>query len=63
MAVSGISLVAGARRRLPRPGRLAVLGERQEAARLAERAESLGERWGMTAYLRWLAERRDTLRF
>ena len=62
MAVSGISLVMG-----PVDGYLAVaqcvLGERQEATRFADRAESLAQRWGMSAYLRWLAERRATLRF
>ena len=51
MAVSGISLVSG-----PVDGylaiALAVLGEREEAAAVAERAEALARRWGMSAYLR-----------
>ncbi|HEX6917667.1 MAG TPA: hypothetical protein VF140_06275 [Phycicoccus sp.] len=62
MAVTGISLVQG-----PVDGYLAlglaVLGERAEAAALAERAAGLAERWGMTAYLRWLREQRDRLGF
>jgi hypothetical protein len=62
MAVSGISVVSG-----PVDGylalALAVLGERVEATALADRAEALATRWAMTAYLRWLAERRAHLRF
>ncbi len=62
MAVSGLALAFG-----PVDGYLAValcvLGERQEAARAADRAESLARRWGMTAYLRWLAEQRAHLGF
>ena len=34
-----------------------MLGEREEATALAERAEALATRWGMMAYLRWFAER------
>ena len=52
----GISVVSG-----PVDGylalALAVSGEREEATVLADRAEALASRWGMTAYLRWLAER------
>ena len=40
-----------------------MLGEREEASRLAERAGILAEQWGMTAYLRWLREQRDRLGF
>ncbi|HSO66078.1 MAG TPA: hypothetical protein VLQ78_13345, partial [Ornithinibacter sp.] len=62
MGVSGISVVSG-----PVDGylalALAVVGEREEAGALAERAEALATRWGMTAYLRWLAERRAHLGF
>ena len=62
MAVSGLSVVSG-----PVDGylalALAVVGEREEATVLADRAEALAGRWGMTAYLRWFAERRGTLRF
>jgi hypothetical protein len=62
LAVTGISLVQG-----PVDGYLAVglavLGEREEASRLAERAGTLAEGWGMTAYLRWLREQRDRLGF
>ncbi len=42
---------------------LAVLGEREEATALAERAEALASRWRMTAYLRWFAEERNRLGF
>jgi hypothetical protein len=62
MTVIGISVVAG-----PVDGYLAVglavLGEREEASRLAERAGILAEQWGMPAYLRWLREQRDRLGF
>ncbi len=62
VTVIGISMVAG-----PVDGYLAlglaVLGEREEAARLAERAGILADRWGMTAYLRWLREQRERLGF
>jgi DNA-binding SARP family transcriptional activator len=62
MAVTGIALVQG-----PVDGYLAVglavLGEREEAARLAERAVILAEEWGMTAYLRWMREQRERLGF
>ena len=59
LAVSGISVVSG-----PVDGylalALAVVGEREEATALAERAEALATRWGMMAYLRWFAERAPT---
>ena len=62
MAVSGISIVSG-----PVDGylaiALAVLGERSEASAFAARAEALATRWGMTAYLRWLAVERHRLGF
>ncbi|GAA4396756.1 hypothetical protein GCM10023168_01010 [Fodinibacter luteus] len=62
MAVSGISVVSG-----PVDGylalALAVLGEREEATVLAERAQALAGRWGMTAYLRWFTEERTRLGF
>jgi hypothetical protein len=34
-----------------------------EATELAERAATLADRWGMTAYLRWLREQRERLGF
>lgn len=62
MAVSGISVVVG-----PVDGyvaiALATLGEREEAATFAARAESLAARWGMTAYLRSLAGWRQRFGF
>ena len=62
MAVSGISVVSG-----PVDGylalALAVVGEREEATALAERAEALASRWRMTAYLRWFAVERNRLGF
>lgn len=55
--VSGISTVHG-----PVDGHLAlghaVLGDREEASALADRAEALATQWGQAAYLEWLAERR-----
>ena len=62
LAVSGISVVSG-----PVDGylalALAVLGEREEATALAERAEALASRWRMTAYLRWFTGERNRLGF
>jgi ATP/maltotriose-dependent transcriptional regulator MalT len=62
MAVSGISLVIG-----PVDGYLAIalatLGETEQAAGMAERAEALARRWGMSAYLRALAGWRERFRF
>jgi hypothetical protein len=62
LTVIGISVVAG-----PVDGYLAVglavLGEAAEATELAERAATLADRWGMTAYLRWLREQRERLGF
>jgi hypothetical protein len=62
MAVMGIAVVTG-----PVDGylaiALAVLGEREEATGLAQRAEQLAARWGMTAYQRWFADTRARLAF
>ncbi|MFL6080191.1 MAG: BTAD domain-containing putative transcriptional regulator [Ornithinibacter sp.] len=62
MAVSGISLVVG-----PVDGYLAIalatLGEREEAAVFAERAEAQARTWAMSAYLRMLAQWRERFTF
>lgn len=62
MAVSGISVVIG-----PVDGyvaiALATLGEPEDAAGFAERAETLATRWGMTAYRRSLAGWRERFGF
>ncbi|WP_030528883.1 BTAD domain-containing putative transcriptional regulator [Phycicoccus jejuensis] len=62
MALTGISLVNG-----PVDGYLAlglaVLGETEEAARLADRAELMADRWGMSAYTRMLTGERARLGF
>jgi hypothetical protein len=62
MALSGISLVVG-----PVDGYLAIalatVGERDQAAAVAERAEALARTWGMSAYLRMLAGWRERFGF
>jgi hypothetical protein len=62
MAVSGISVVTG-----PVDGYLAiahaVVGERDAATALADRAVALATRWGMPAYQRWFAGERSRLGF
>ncbi|MGG5258383.1 BTAD domain-containing putative transcriptional regulator [Phycicoccus avicenniae] len=62
MVVAGVSIGFG-----PVDGylavALAVLGEPDEAARAAARAEALGREWELTTYLGWLAERRAAVGF
>ena len=62
MVVAGISVGFG-----PVDGylalALAVLGEVDEAQHAVSRAEALASTWQLGTYLRWLAERRDSLGF